>query len=173
MKIRLTKRQIIKALENEPATRLRAGSWTCGDLEVTVSAYGKQKGCYECAVGAVMRQSISPRSSSKIISDACDAACIGDNIRSFNTSEDGVINEGLAIVKRKNHMSALSAVFEGLWRIQDLTPAFSNEHDDAIAAIVKPKVIDFVRKHFPASVVVDIDGAKPAKDVKVVKEKVR
>lgn len=179
MKIRLTKAQIIRALENEPITRLRAGyGWFSSRLANfrprTVGTFGQTDDCYECAVGAVMRQVISPRLGLSRLNDAIGAATRGAGVtpdEAFTTNE--VLDQARAELDAGRAMGALSIAFEGLWSldVEDVTD--ERDEDDARADRVRAEVVAFVKGHFPPSVVVDIDGAKPAQDVKPVKERSR
>ncbi len=171
--VRLTKEFIIDAISKE--TRLEAGSfvYTSGDVNIhpvfidTV----EPESCDVCAVGAVMWRALEPHQNVFYVHDAAQAAtkegsCIPEFIDTDDPEDcsgdddvndmDGVRFLALSLIHAGLHMNALSMFFEGACHYID-------NIDDVAAATVA-----FVKEHFPDSVVVDIDGARPARDIEVV-----
>lgn len=164
MMVRLTKAFIIKALEKE-RPRIRTGYGWLGlnsriGYRATVATTLKREDCAMCAVGAVMVNAINPTSRHGLINDAAGAATDDYSITAaFYDSRIDIRMKAKELLGLGKPMNALSVLFEGL-----------SDHCDSESRVVSD-VIAFVRNHFPPSVVVDIDGARPAKDVKIVKER--
>ncbi len=72
-----------------------------------------------------------------------------------------IMADAAALAAKKRYMVAISHLFESL--------SYSNRHMSKKRVV--DTVIDFIKKHFPPSIVVDIDGAKPAKDIEVVRRR--
>jgi hypothetical protein len=179
--VRITKNRIMKAIKNEPA--LRPGSWIdimkvyeksgnvqVGGWEFMNKVNAKDKECSVCAVGAIMRDILDPTSTARKLDSAAAQATSGSAIH-FDSYENDLSRS--AIIKRAKedvfkgrYMNALSVLFEGLGELkggwESLTPR-------DIAGL-RRSAIAFVKKNFPHSVEIDIDGAKAAKDVKVVRK---
>lgn len=154
--IRMTKAEIIRAIEKEPVTRLRAGSWYDGSYDRRVS-----KTCSVCAVGAVMRSVVSPYERGQAILEAAVAAVRGAG----DVESSRGVYENL---RDERWMAALSSFFESTWRATLVGNDWKHLTPKQIEG-VRTRAVAFVREYFPRSIVIDIDGAKPAKDVKVVK----
>jgi hypothetical protein len=157
--VRVTKEQIIAALRVEPL--LEAGSWadpryTRGPVEKCAIPLDEVQHCYVCGVGAVLRRAVL---------DAHET--VGALVRAAVAATDGwpvtpggsesYLADAARAVESGFHMSAISLVFEGTY-----SEDWSSIEDCRSAAIV------FVEQHFPETVLIDIDGARPARDVQVV-----
>ena len=154
--IEVTKEFIVDAIRNEPDKTLQGGSW----VQVTDDYYElcnlsvDSPECAVCAVGAVMRRALDSNQNARAIHRAAVASTDRDrDVCGFGTIR--APQAAREMCDRGSYMNALSVLFE----------AFDDECDrDA----VKQVVIDFVMNEFPPTIRIDIDGAKPAADVKVV-----
>lgn len=163
--VKISKAKIIEAIEKEPITRLEPGTWIDNEQGYTVGSSKKEKNCSVCAVGAVMRNAcLNPKQDAYRVEAAASAAVGNINCTS---------NSSLAL-SHKNYMAALSAEFESGAGDLMMPGSASKNHRDWQEVSTKEKrelkkqVISFVKKNFPKFVEIDINGAKPAKDVKVV-----
>lgn len=185
--VQISKKRIIKSIMEEPLVNLEPGKWVD---DVDVGSTIKAKDCPVCAVGAVMRNVLSEREELNAIWDAAEAA-VGDTSGVLSISSPtiyGVYCETLRdgkyfqYVAPKNKselfdlakesvnsspMAALSQVFEGLCELAMLRTNKSDLSRHQKYRIRKD-VVEFVQKNFPRSIQIDINGAEPAKDVKVV-----
>lgn len=156
--VSISRKKICDAIEKEPTTTLAGGQWidTRSDKDKV-----KTKACSVCAVGAVMRNALLDRNQdAEAVHDASVAATEGANPISFNPYDQAKVGY---------YMSSLSSFFEARYSgraIYDLKVG-TKKHRKEIKAL-KKDCIDFVKANFPAKIEIDIDGAKPAKDVKVV-----
>lgn len=183
----ITRARIAKALLNEPV--LLPGTWvsmteefkeTC-ETDYNSDGYYldqmpkdlKTKDCSVCAVGAVMREILDPHQKLSAISKASSAATIYGNFVGNGALTRYEMRrarkEALDILNSGNPMSALSYLFESLGDYYIMKSPSGKLRLRDIKAI-RSAVVDFVEKNFPYKVTIDIDGAKPAKDVKVVKK---
>jgi hypothetical protein len=171
--VAIKKSDVIKSLKTEPLLK-STGNWVTvsgvdrndtDDDAPYVSAKGrlrdlnKKKGCHVCAVGAVIRSHLAVDQTPLSLQRACEAA-----VKYGAGSEYDDLNEALAGAEKKLHvpMTALSHLFESL------SQGFFYE-DKLSPDEVRSECISFVKKHFPDVIEVDIDGAKPARGVKVIK----
>lgn len=187
--IKLTRRQVIKAVRNEPV--LMPEQWVSRQFEEGI--YGRsiaetRNACPVCAVGAVMRSALDPNQKVKMIHNAAVASvsnsegralCVhpGDEIRPFRKAR--LLAKAAKQAKDGHHMAALSLVFETLWsdarsRRKGCNkwahPMTWRKSDfNRVSKRIRAQVIEFVKKHFPATIEVNIDGARPAKDIIVLR----
>lgn len=197
--VNVTKNRIIKAIRNEPA--LAAGSWATissaafkkmtakdhkfedrsrysQDVLENMPRNLKTKDCAVCAVGAVMREILDPKQSLNNISWAAEASVQDSNytVASFGSdfyNLDELEETALQILQDGVAMNALSYLFEGLDSYYK--EGLKLEHNVPLSGryigIIRKRVIKFIDKNFPKTIQIDIDGAKPAKDVKVITPK--
>jgi hypothetical protein len=159
MKIRLTKEFILTALKEENIKVLQPGTWFR-------NIWGEIEECPRCAVGSVMVRALSRRNEKRLITHAAQAATLcGSNVP--NEMEDHDIeSEAVRILKEeRSPMSALSYYFEGMCQKLGV-----DEDDIELEKVEEARryTIVFVDQHFPPTVIVNINGAKPAEDVEVV-----
>lgn len=143
--VRITKAQVLKAIKAEPLTALQQGTWIWSNEDHRPSLPAMDPSCVVCAVGAVFRRAVLRRDAG-----FQEVAELGDAL-----VDAGVVS-GKAFVKEElaagNHLNALSCVFESALP--------RNRRRDALA---------FVRRHFPPTIDVYIDGFKPRRGAKVVR----
>lgn len=184
--IEVSKQFIINAIKKEPF--LRGGSWKStteiyakinGDDFVSrddfAALYEKldiieNKDCAVCAVGAVFRNVLEQSQRTESLVAAISAQINKEgNIRT--TAIGDSVDEFEAFAKKwakeKRYMSALSQYFEALYNFR-IHCGYTNELSRHQIYRIKLRLIDFVKKYFPKKIILDIDGAEPAKDVKVV-----
>lgn len=155
--VSVSRKKICDAIALEPTTTLNAGTWVHGE---TVETPMRSRECTVCAVGAVMRRALlHPNQSAHAIEDAAQAA-VGNGLCGAYGNPTEEIKKGL-------YMSALSAFFEGEFADRNLYDVEGRTRTAAMNKL-KKDCIKFVQKNFPAKVEIDIDGARPAKDVKVI-----
>lgn len=155
--VSISRKKICEAIEKEPTTTLAAGEWIQFESEGKV----KSKHCSVCAVGAVMRNALLDRNQdAEAVHDASLAATKFGNPISLNPEHQA---------EQGHYMSSLSSFFEREYSERDIwmfDPG-TKKHREEMKK-VKKDCIAFVKKNFPAKIEIDIDGAKPAKDVKVL-----
>lgn len=155
--VRISRNQIIKAIKKEPLKTLRPGNFVLlhGRNEKV-----KNKTCSVCAVGAVMRNALlAPTQSAKFIERAADS------------NNGAICGDPQSELYDENYMAALSSFFE--LHADNIRRAREDERIDHELTLKETKqlraeTLRFVKDCFPKHVDVDIDGAKPAKDAKVV-----
>lgn len=160
MKIRLTKEFILNALKEENINVLKPGAWFMNAWDTKV------EDCPRCAVGSVIVRALSRKNDKRMFLHAAQAAVIcGYNVP--NTMEDHDIeSEAVRILREENSpMSALSYYFEGMCQKLDID---EDDVDPKKVEEARESTIAFVGRHFPPSIVVNINGAQPAEDVEVV-----
>ncbi len=188
--VEVTRSRILKAIKTEPIKTLRPGQWVGYPRGFSWNKTVAEKSCSVCAVGAVMRNVLDPSQSYEWIDNAArQATDIGGLILAphyndlkykVNPSGVGFIRKvltkrqmvtqlkksALKYLNEKNCMAVLSYLFEGLCGIA------SKGHYDKLTntqlANIRRSVYSFVKNNFPHKVKIDIDGAKPAKDITVV-----
>jgi hypothetical protein len=178
MKVEITKKRIIKAIETEPA--LVPGLWVTYEGAAPANV-GNTANCSVCAVGAVMRSCMEPTQSANFIDSAASAAIeVEDNleaadtaelrsVQSFSETRKQIYARAKKQAENKLYMHSLSYVFEGLTDLKGREEFRARRFiSKAAMRSVRRSLVSFVKKNFPNKVVIDIDGAKPAKDVKVV-----
>lgn len=193
-KVNVTKARIARAIAKEPV--LTPGAWasmvkdakarldpddlyTGFDETMLKKLKTKSKDCAVCAVGAVMRDILDPSQNACAIENASEQAVTGPSgyLHEFDiapviyTKEDrkGLYKNAKETVAAGAPMAALSMLFEGLssyYRQQ----RNSRELTTRDLAQIRRSVVAFVQTNFPYKVTIDIDGARPAKDVKKVKK---
>lgn len=163
--VRVTKARIIKALRTEP---LCPGSW----ISSAYKTIAGKKGCTVCAVGAVLRNTLSKKTTTDELWDVANMA-VSDGeftpIESFQTYRKAKKRAVEELKSRPNaEMAALSLYFESLCMIED---------DDATFLIRPSKMkkiralcIEFVQQHFREHVLIEIDYCRPAPGIEVVKD---
>ena len=178
--VKISKEKIIKAIEKEPLKTLRAGSW-CGDGysdDMSAAIKDSSKSCSVCAVGAVMRNVLLDKNQPiYMISDAAAAAVSdADPMAGFGSLTEIRSRALYQLRENKSPMAALSSYFEGVWQFYAEKALESNpeccyaEPSREDVKLIREKTVAFVKRHFPKHVEVDIDGAKPAKDVVVLRK---
>lgn len=165
--VRLSRRFLKDALTKE-ARYLTPGSW--------ISRRTGSRRCNVCAVGAVMSHVVARNDAHSVewfvhdVASAADRAAGTDGraIPSWNAPSDLLFEEALRIAESGAYMAALSHLFEGFrndnsfflqWR--DNRAAY---FAPAARKVVLAKLFELIDL-FPPTIVVDIDGAAPAKDV--------
>ncbi len=181
MKIKMTKKLVLKALNEMPATRLISGSWADGAYENTYTSLLRSfevKNCNFCAVGAVLYGTLDKRNNTvRDLESAAGQACNPYNLEGFNQDKTLYVsmkhlpevdyNKSLKReLENKNYMNALMYFFEREWamarsRVGGLEPSRHQK------LRVKNKLLNFVSKSFPSSFVVDINGAKPDSNIEI------
>jgi hypothetical protein len=187
--VKVSKKKIIRAILDEPLRNLAPGTWIDynegdGDL-----ANNEVKDCPVCAVGATMRAIISPDEKMEHILDAihvsvkegrCDIAIPTSSWRSDNTvlvndrfykapkTKQDIFDIAKDSIK-KFPMASISQVFESLCDLRTSQKDYFHNLSRHQVYRIRKDVAEFVERYFPAYVTLDINGAMPAKDVKVVK----
>jgi hypothetical protein len=177
--VQISKKRLIKALENEPLRNLNPGAW----VDETLSPSGdiKAKDCPVCAVGAVMRDVLSPATPLYEIDNAANAATEAWGVTMpvdrdkydyatnkyvrVKVSNKMVLTEAAKDIKN-SPMAALSQAFEGLCELAIERGA--NGLSRQQIARIRKALVGWVKKNYPNQVLIDINGASAAKDVKVV-----
>lgn len=142
-------------------------------IEKKFQIVGNKKDCVVCAVGSVFREILDKDQPLSFIGAAVESELSKESERdavgstSYYSLKE-LEEQAIAHVTNKNYMVALSHYFESLCNMRERWNEDLSRHQ---MYRIRLKVVDFVRKHFPNKIVLDIDGAKPAKDVKVVKGK--
>lgn len=186
--IELSKQQVIEALRVEPVGSLKPGSWIqplgleSRDEDIDHASWTRPAlaACGVCACGAVMRRaalaaSVSARDAYRVL----DRATSETYVTCTPINAEDVIERGASAINRDYPMNGLSIVFEGLSKIYgralDGDPdvmILGSDHrgadGDAIMERVRQETIAFVEEHFPDTIIVDINGAEPAVDAKIV-----
>lgn len=179
--IELRKSRLMNAIKKEP---LKPGSFVMTyESKDTVAS----KHCQVCAVGAVMRSvldkkqnhynifkaaSASIKDHVSVAPDIYDLECLvrdnlaEDEIISIKDLRTALTKEALRVLNEENSpMGALSFFFEGLCSLKEI----NGELTGVQLAGIRRTVFVFVRDNYPSKMLINIDGAKPAHDVKVVK----
>jgi len=174
--VSMTKAQVIKAIKEE--TRLATGVFMSFPnsffdhhytSEVKLSDVQGNKSCSVCAVGAVMRRALSPETLIHTAREVTEAEGYrrGDTAFAFSNvadTEEDLFSKAANIVLDGCHMHALSLVFESFVEGDP-------EGTRKSIAMKRGRAIRFVRKYFPESISLDIHDAKPARGIKVVRQK--
>ena len=140
MKKRITKAEIIKALRLEP---LAYNNFFNPRITVSFStpmAKVRKVDCTVCAVGAVLRRNLPKTATGYAIGR------VGHNI----TKHEYFGGDPTKLLRAKNYWGALSCFFEA-----------QAENDDEPGRKVSKKsrqaCIEFVREHFPKSIMLEVD----------------
>lgn len=176
--IEISRARIIKAIQQEPIRTLRAGNWIEPGDRSTEDSKVTSKDCSVCAVGAVLRNAaLAPSNKVEKLYDAAHAGI--NDFYSATTYPGEALNA-------QEYMTALSAFFEsesGRWtdteeydvvgegQYRDATKYARTKYNKAYDLFmegVRKRTVAWVKANFPKTIQIDIDGAKPAKDVKVV-----
>lgn len=187
--VRITKNRVLKAIKNEPIKNLKAGSWMdllnstelfTGNICELRNKSIKDDNCSVCAVGAVLRNILDPNCSAFDPSTAADSAVeVATPNWTYGATKEGLKEEALEFIHNDKCMSALSIYFEGLCCLKinaDLnlnhmsTGAAKRAMTPKQLAPIRRSVLSFVEKNFPSHITIDIDGIKPAKDVKIIEQ---
>jgi len=161
--VSISRKKICDAIAKEPATRLAYGSWIGNYDEFTKV---KSRDCTVCAVGAVMRNALLDREQpAEAVDDAAIAAMKFEKVR-YSQYANGDPDKMAA---RGSYMGALSCFFEGEFHLREIAWMNGSTRATALRKL-KADCIKFVRKNFPATIQVNINGALPAEDVKVVSQ---
>lgn len=165
--VRLTPKFIKDALKKELAI-LQPGQW----FDVQNNVYTARVGdvCQVCAVGAVMRHAIASNQTADYIQDAAVSACRGAPSTPIYGRFPRTIGQARGCAKRMaqrgQYMASLSYLFESMGLVR--SPNGETWFRTSTRKQVLDQLYDLIDT-FPPSIVVDIDGAKPARDVKVVR----
>lgn len=166
--VEISKAKIIKAIESEPLKTLKANSWIDIWRGNAANPRVDNKSCSVCAVGAVMRNALLSKGQRALAIEDAAIAAMGD---------DSANHDWERSLEKKNWMAALSAFFESADSeirnaLDDVFLEFQSSYYDDMELIIarelRARTASFVKDNFPDKIQVDIDGAKPAKDVKVV-----
>lgn len=154
--VKLTREFVLDAIEKE--SRLRAGYW--------IDWFGESAGhdvnaedCAVCAVGAVMRRALAKSAKATEVEFLCAEAAgtetevVSGLCLTGGTNMESAISTAKTFVN-KLPMAALSHVFETASRLYPRT--------------FRDVTLNFVREHFPPVILVDVQGSKPASDVKTL-----
>lgn len=162
--VRISKQRIIEAISSEPLRNLRSGDWALPEESQALTVGAKD--CPVCAVGAVMRAVLDPEQDPDWLYSAAVASTSVETPLCAGGLE-GVIPSKREV--KKAPMVALSGFFE-----QECADAKRRTHSFGLSRHqmrrIRKKVIEFVEENFPPTMLIDIDGAKPARDVRVVKK---
>lgn len=186
--VSVTKNRIIKAIMNEPVRNLRPGMWFMLDGRESLA---ESKNCVVCAIGACFRSILDPNQDVSNFQRAIDASLRTGNwkkagvepgqllYRSDFTWDWGCTDDRKEIMKNakeladcERYISSISYLFESLCQSyvnRNSHIPSTDEIPNSQMSNIRRSVAAFVRKNFPNRIQIDIDGAKPAKDVKVVK----
>lgn len=164
--IELTKAQVIKAIEREPL--LRPGAWIRGDYDTQIGSL-KTRECGACAVGGVLRATLAPTCTVGRLYGIADVAA-GDRVvpACRHDAPRGIFEEAVGRIRDGEPWAALSIVFEGLCDLRGRSSPTGGLRGQDLA-VVRRQTVAFVRNHFPNTVRMDIDGARPRAGVKVVR----
>ena len=175
MIVTITKKDIIESIASERLEVLRPGYWF-GDDAV-------EKNCPRCAVGCVINRIVAEKT---MPVDICKIAF--KNVSGFayrprdeedeteDEFEERVLENALEVLgfAGTKPMAALSYYFEGVCEIRKREHQEGgrwsedpdvDEYTDAMIEDARADTIRFVDKHFPETVLIDINGFEPAKDV--------
>lgn len=156
--VSISRKKICEAIAKEPTTTLQGGSWAASDGKARYHSSVRTRNCKVCAVGAVMRNAcLAPTQVWGNIQAAADAS----------TGNGDPRGDALHEAKKGRYMAALSSFFEGEFEDRRIIFLRGRERMAAVKQL-KTDCIRFVEKNFPSKLEIDIDGAKPAKDIKVV-----
>lgn len=162
-RVRLSRKFIKDAIRAE-LPMLRDGSWA--EIGYATDADGVvAPQCFVCAVGAVMKHAVRPArrdvwATWTRIRRAATAATFGDDQvmpGDRSISDQLAWSRARSLVKRGHPLNGLSYLFEALYLRYD---GRSSALCDRLFALVDT---------FPPTIVVDIDGVHPARDVTVVR----
>jgi hypothetical protein len=161
--VSVSRKKICDAIAKEPTTRLNAGSWVDEGGDVRHHEV-RSRDCTVCAVGAVMRNALlHPRQEAFNIENAAQASIL-------SASNIGLHGDPMAEIRKGRYMAALSSFFEGQFVERDIPYVHNTRARMKAVKQLKADCIKFVRDNFPAQLEINIDGARPAEDVKVVRE---
>lgn len=188
--IEVSKKKILKALKTEP---LYPGSWIKfpgnNDLKkIKINS----KNCTVCVVGAVLRNVLNENESvdqlTAVARKATFTSTFADVAPTYATlyqdNEDDrkrknrqiklsttLKNRAIQLIKENHPVTALSYYFEGLFLVHErIGDSFDGQRfDSQRIAIVRKSLISFVENHFPNKIQMDINGALPAEDVKIIR----
>jgi hypothetical protein len=193
--IRISRKKICDAIEKEPTKTLSPGAWVkdadgealdgnavnfatriydwdVGMENPELAPKLNSKDCSVCAVGAVMRSVLDPEQAVNAIASA--------SMTSLGVGRaDAGLNMAIIQAKEGKYMAALSCFFEAHpnhheienipYRVAKglIKKNTAERKRRKLVKEVKKDCIKFIKKNFPGYIEIDIDGAKPAKDVVV------
>jgi len=135
MKVKIDKATIIKALETEPLChghwiRSIKGGGTRGDRTPI-----NDPSCRVCAVGSILRQVMKGTTPSERLS-----------LTAWKLCPTAIGSQGMVklLLEQQNYLDALSCYFESM------------EHKVSLKKS-RPKLVDFVNKHFPETLIIEMD----------------
>jgi len=166
MKIKLTKRQVIRALETEP---LRSGAYVHleqneGEYDMNgkfiKTVYKNNTECAVCAVGSLMDCSIGTKKTPRQINRIAERLTTFPHMRDSDdmyvdlrgTGVRGVIAYARARARNGQYLSALSGLFEALADRKGYTTL------DGLAGYrLRNILIQFVKSEFPTKLVLNTE----------------
>lgn len=155
--VEISRKKIIQAILKEPVDTLKGGYWVTEDKQ-GVKQLVKNKTCAVCAVGAVMRN--------VVLNKYQNIECINDAAQKAASSSD---ESGKWMLKLsdffENHYWNNRSNFENDWSLS------LNKRRKLLRAATektRKETIKFVKENFPEKILININGSKPAADVKVV-----
>ena len=162
--VQVSRSKIIKAIKDEPLKTLQADHWYFFDGRgPDEKKQVRNKNCTVCAVGAVMRNALlAPTQPLPAIAQASQVA-VGNYGYGYCSASAIQLN-----LEEENYMAALSAFFESNAADMGINECEDKKERKALTKKLRDMTVKFVKKSFPKTVYVNIDGAKPAKDIKVV-----
>lgn len=162
--VQITRGRLVRAIMKEPLETLRPGAFIRPSGPDFGFCKARDKNCSVCGVGAVLRQVLASDQSASDLDIAGYSSTAGEYM---STSARSGYNTAEWCLKSGRYMSALSCLFEGLSR--EYAPGGNTDKITArTMRRVLVELVKFVEKEFPAKITIDINGAKPARDVRVV-----
>lgn len=149
MRVSMTKARVMRALKEQP--EFSHGNWCLPSDEYVWDPsrlrIKDDPNCQVCAVGAVLRHVLAPGTELSGVEDvALEATSDGD----------AVFGDPKAEAAAGRYLTALSCYFEQL-------------PHDLSTATVRRRLLGFVERHFPAKIVVDINGYRSRRGLTGVK----
>lgn len=159
MKIKLTKAQIVRALQTEP---LKAGSFVHFE-EQDVELFKNKTGCATCAVGSLLDCSIGSKQNAEKVSsiarqltrwatftDFSNDPVLDGTKSVYRASTRELVAAARKIARQGNYLSALSSLFEALSERGNMTT------ESGLAGYRLVNIlVNFVKSEFPNRLVLD------------------
>lgn len=175
--ISITKKRIMKAIKNEPASNLRNGDWVHSApdfLRYQDDRSIKEVDCPVCAVGAVMRSVLDKNQAILFVGRAAAASMTGGqsapdiDMKTEPVSPEGFKWTAFEMASQGFYMASISYLFEALCEMYKYENCCQRIPPLQMANI-KRSVIAHIDRNFPYKIQIDIDGATPARDVSVAR----
>lgn len=169
--IQITRKRVLKAISSEPLKLLKHGSFIWGSEdefgnELNPSKIGKD--CPVCAVGAVMRSVLDPNQSEerlcKVANNSMKSYCAEPEM---DFEDKKQLAAEVDYIAKKAPMAALSQMFEGLCHLAERRSktGYISRHQ---MRRIRQNLIVWAKRSLPETMKINLNGAKPAKDVKVI-----